>query len=131
MSATNELLENTPMRISMALNVALTLGIGLLLVAPDATSPGSGLRSVTPTVVAVGEVAHASQVRNPAPTGRELRGRDKHEVAYAGEVRYPAPAGLERRSRVKREAAPPATSGTIAPAVADTLSTTRARVRTR
>ena len=129
MAAKNELLENTPMRISMALNVMLALGIALLLVAPDAT--GSGLRSVATTVVAAGEVAHASEVRYTAPAVKDQRGRVKREFVYARQVRYPVPGGVERRGRVKREAAPTATSGTIAPAINDKSTSSRARARTR
>lgn len=131
MSTKNELLENTPMRISMALNVMLALGIALLLVAPDAMTTGSGLRSVAPTFVAASEVAHASEVQYTDSTVKDQRGRVKREFVYARQVRYPLPAGVERRGRVKREAAPTATSGTISPVMNDKFTSSRARARTR
>lgn len=128
MSATTEQIEITPMRVSLALNVVLALGIALLLAAPDERRTGSALLGDTATVVAAGEVARASQVRYPAPAGVERRGRFKQVVANESRVPYPAPAGLERRGRVKREAALSATRSTIVPPVNET---SRASVRTR
>ena len=105
MSATSEPFQNPQMKISLALNVVLAIGIAaLLLSAAEAPNLGSRLSRGTPTATAA------------------------DEVAYAGKLRPSAQDAVKKRGRYKRAAEPQVTSGAISPAVTY-KSVSRARAK--